>query len=192
MCDLTSLYAFLGTAGGLIAGAIAAIGVAAALNNGFFSAPASPAAMVTAGGLTVAAAAAAGAARGAAEAYFQCMGSPASCAGEYQNLINALAAIITVLGIQGTACFAAAGIAWIPWAGQAPMYAILGALIIQAALIPSIIGFAVALVDCAESAAVASSTGPLIAAAGAGLIAIVFTWYIRRGRKITGTTVRTG
>jgi hypothetical protein len=55
MCDPASLYAFLGTAGGLIAGAIVAIGVAAALNNGFFSAPGSPAAMITAGGLTVAA-----------------------------------------------------------------------------------------------------------------------------------------
>jgi hypothetical protein len=55
MCDLTALNAFLGTAGAFIAGAIVTIGVAAALNNGFFSAAGSPAAMITAGALTVAA-----------------------------------------------------------------------------------------------------------------------------------------
>jgi hypothetical protein len=53
MCDLSPFQALLGTALALIVGAIAAIVVAAVLNNGFFSAPASPAAVITAGGLTL-------------------------------------------------------------------------------------------------------------------------------------------
>jgi hypothetical protein len=55
MCQLTELQAFLSTAGALVLAAVIAIGVAIALNNGFFSAAGSPAAMITAGGFTLAA-----------------------------------------------------------------------------------------------------------------------------------------
>jgi len=180
MCDLSSFQILLGTAGAFIAGAIAAVIVAAVLNNGFFSAPASPAAMITAGGLTLAAIGSLIAARALVESYFQCMGAPPACAGALSNLLNALAGLLTVLGIQAAACFAAAGIAWIPWAGGAPMYVILGAFIIQAALIPTVIVFSVALVNCVQqaAAAAASSSSPLIAAAS--LIAIAFIVAIAR------------
>src|SRR6266699_203504 len=160
---LTAFEALLGTAGVLLAAAIAAVVVAAVLNNGFFSAPASPAAMISAGLLTGAAVAALAFARAQAESYFQCMGAPPACAGALSNLLNALMALVTVLGIQVTACFVVAGIAWIPWAGGAPMYVILGALIIEAALIPTTIAFAVTLVSCADHAANASCSTPLIA-----------------------------
>ncbi len=184
MCDLSTFQILLGTAGAFIAGAIAAVIVAAALNNGFFSAPASPAAMITAGGLTLAAIGSLVAARALVESYFQCMGAPPACAGALSNLLNALAGLLTVLGIQATACFVAAGIAWIPWAGAAPMYVILGAFIVQLGLIPTVIAFSVDLVNCVERAAAAaagSSSSSLIAAAS--LIAIALIVAIARHFK---------
>lgn len=175
-CDLTPFTALMATATAFVAGAIAAVVVAAILNNGFFSAPASPAAMVTAGGLTLGAIAALVAARALVSSWFACMGAPPACAGALSNLLNALTAMITVLGIQATACFVAAGFAWIPWAGAAPMYVILGAFIVQAALIPTLAAFSVALVNCVKAATApppASSGSPLLAAAGVLVIAIV-------------------
>lgn len=182
MCQLTELQVFLGTAGALVLAAVIAIGVAAALNNGFFSAAGAPAAMIVAGGCTLGAVGALAAARIYAEKYFQCMGSPAACAGAYSNLRNALTALITVLTFQATACFVAAGIAWIPWAGQAPMWVILGSLVIQMPLIASLIAFGVQLVDCANKAATrtAASVLSLTVSVLMGAIATVFVALISR------------
>lgn len=193
-CNLTPFTALMATAAALIAGAIAAVITAAVLNNGFFTAPGSPAAMVTAGALTLGAIAALAAARGLVSDYYQCMGAPPACAGALANLLNALAAIMTVLSIQATACFVVAGIAWIPWAGAVPMYVILGALIIQAALIPTVIAFATAFVDCVNRATEVPPRGGF----GVGLLAtmgvVVLTLvtgvahgFVKRGRRrVTG------
>lgn len=186
MCDLPSIIALLGTAAGLITASLVALGVAIALNNGFFSAPGSPAAMVTAGALVAAAAAVLGPASGLINDYVTCMNAGAACAGQLSNVQNALAGLITVLGIQAVASFAAAGIAWIPWAGQAPMWVILGSLVVQLALIPSVIVFFNDLVRCAEAVAASppagSSSGPLIAATAViYLIAVIF--FVRGSMK---------
>jgi hypothetical protein len=179
MCDLPTIVALLGSAAGLITASLVALGVAIALNNGFFSAPGSPAAMAVAGGLLVAAVAVLSPASALINDYVSCMNAGAACAGQLSNVQNALAGLITVLGIQAVASFAAAGIAWIPWAGQAPMWVILGSLVVQLALIPSIIVFFNDLVRCAEAAAASppagSSSGPLIAATTViYLIAVIY------------------
>jgi hypothetical protein len=116
------------------------------------------------------------------------MNATASCAAEFSNFMSALAGLMTVLGIQAAASFAAAGIAWMPWAGQAPMWVILGALVVQLALIPSLIAFFEALVRCAQ-ATVAAATRPvplpLIAAfVGICLVTAVSYVYLSRGKKL--------
>jgi hypothetical protein len=185
MCDLSSFQILLGMAGALIAGAIAAVIVAAALNNGFFSAPASPAAMITAGLLTLAAIGVLSAARGAVASYFQCMGAPPACLGALTNLYNALAGLLTVLGIQATACFVVAGFAWIPWVGAVPMYAILGAFIVQLGLIPTVIAFSVALVNCVQKAIVVG-VGPSSSAVIAATSLIVLACIVAIARHFQG------
>ncbi len=190
MCDIPAIAALLGTAAALITASLVALGVAIALNNGFFSAPGSPAAMVVTGGLLVGAIAALSPAVALINDYVTCMNAAGPCAGQLSNLQNALAALITVLGIQAAASFAAAGIAWIPWAGQAPMWVILGSLVVQLALIPSVIVFFDALVRCANAAATppaGSSSGPLLAAAaGVYLVAaITYVWF-SKGKNPTG------
>lgn len=170
MCDIGTLQILLAASAASVTGAIIAIGVAAALNAGFFSAPGSPPAMITAAGFTVAAVASLVAARALVENYFQCMGALPACLGDYNNFINAITALITVLGIQATASLVAAGVAWIPWGGLAPMAVIAGALTVQALLIPSLTVFWLSLESCLAEAA-ASTTTPVITAASATLIA---------------------
>ena len=162
----------LGAATGLLIAAIAVIVAAAILNNGFCTAPASPGLMVAAGVLTLAAMATLIAARVEASSYFQCVGAPSACAGALTNLLSAIAALLTVLAIQATACFVAAGIAWIPWVGAVPMYVILGALILDLALVPTTIAFAVILVNCVQQATAAFRSAPLIAVGGVIVIAL--------------------
>jgi hypothetical protein len=116
-----------------------------------------------------------GHAKGAADAYFQCAGSPPACLGAYDSLIAALAAMITVMGIQTTACFVVEGIAWIPWAGGVPMYVILGALIIQAAMIPTIIAYANDLINCISSLPTGGTgtSGSPLTATGIAVVTII-------------------
>ena len=193
MCDLPTIIALLGTAGGLITASLIALGVAIVLNNGFFSAPASPAAMIIAGGLLVGAVVALVPAAGKINDYVQCMGAATACAGELSNLQNALTALISVLLIQATASFVAAGIAWVPWAGQIPMWVILGSLVMQLILIPTIIAFFNDLVRCAEAAAAATAAAteplvlsPFIAVLVVGIVylasAYVYVYYSQRNK----------
>ncbi len=70
------------------------------------------------------------------------------CIDIFENFHRAATAIAIVLGIQATACFVAAGIAWIPWAGQGPMYVILGALIAQVPLVASLLYYLFSLREC--------------------------------------------
>lgn len=188
MCDVATLQALLGTAAAMIAAAIVSVGIAAALNAGFFSAPGAPAPMVAAGGFSLAAVAALVAVRVLVEDYFGCMGAPDSCLGDYNNFMNALAGLITTLGIQAAACFVAAGIAWIPWGAQPAMLVILAAFIVQAALIPTLTVFWVALDNCLRDAATASSTGPLVVSTAVFVfLGVGFAYLInRKGRRLKG------
>jgi hypothetical protein len=69
------------------------------------------------------------------------------------------------------------------------MYIVLGALLAQAALIPTVIAFA--LVNCAEAAVTAaSSSGPLLVAVAAGLLAIAFAWFTRPQKEAGRRTTR--
>ena len=188
MCEVGGLLASLGSAGGLIIVAIGLITAAAIANNSFWLAGGSPALMVGAGGSVLAAVAALAVAKALAEEYFQCMGAPSECLGEFQNFITNIDALMIILSIQATASFVAAGIAWIPWAGAAPMYVIIGALTIQAGLIPSLTAFWVALEECLERAATALTVGPLTAAVplyvatafAIAMVAIGVAYYGRR------------
>lgn len=97
--------------------------------------------------------------------------------------MSTLAALKTVLGIQATACFAAAGIAWIPWAGDVPMGVILAALIIQAALIATLIGFWIAVATCLQGTVIAYV---YVTGVGVGvftLIGVVARLVVKKGKR---------
>lgn len=185
-CDLTSVYGLLTAASVAIAVAIGFIVAAAAANNSFFGAAGSPGLMVAAGAASLAAVGTLAGARAMIDSYFGCMGSPAECLGQLNNLLNVIAALMTVLSIQATASFVTAGIAWIPWAGAVPMYVILGALIIQAALIPTAVAFLNDFITCAEEAArsaIGSGTGPLVATIGIAVLWLGVSYMFRTGER---------
>jgi hypothetical protein len=179
MCEIDTTLISVAAAG--IVAAIVAIGVAVGLNNSFFGAPGAPAAMVAAGIASVAAVVALRLLIVDVNEYFSCMGSPDSCSVELSNVINSINALVVVLGIQATACFVAAGIAWIPWAGSAPMYAILASLITQLALVPSLYIFMADLASCANNEATQQTSATTLAiAATAAVICVGMVAYLRR------------
>lgn len=143
MCDENPLIVALAAAGFFVGGAIASIIVAIGLNGSFWLAPGAPGAMIAAGVSTTAAVGSLVAAYYAMSSYFACMvGTDAAlglrCKGALENFLTSVFALIAVLSIQALACFAAAGAAWIPWAGSAPMWVILATLIIQAIVIAAL------------------------------------------------------
>jgi hypothetical protein len=98
--------------------------------------------------------------------------------------MSALNALQTALSIQAVACFVAAAIAWIPWAGAAPMYVILASLIVQLALIPSLYVFMSDLVGCIQNVKAEPSVGVIVAvASGVAAVAIGLTMNVRRASK---------
>lgn len=186
-CDPSQLYTLLGVAIALIVAAAALILAAAVLNNSFWLAGGSPVLMVAAGFSSAGAAATLKFASDSATSYFQCMGSPAACAGALSNFLVALAAIVVVLGIQSTACFVAAGVAWIPWAGQGPMYAILATLLLQIPLITSAIIFLDQLINCLQTPpSTGTSSSPLVQATPiiigviVAIVSVATVAYVRR------------
>lgn len=114
--------------------------------------------------------------------YYECMGSPTACAVDLSNVTSALNALITVLIIQSIACFAAAGIAWIPWIWAVPMYVILATMTAQLALIPSFYVLLGDLVTCALDEA-AKPVVPVVVgiAVAVAAVSIGLTAYLRRG-----------
>lgn len=153
MCDESPLNIALAAAGFAVAAAIAGILIAIGLNGSFYGAAGSPGAMILAGIASLAAVTALAAAIVAMNAWYSCMvaARPAAavpCKGALESFTAAAAALIVVLVIQGWASFVVAGIAWIPWVGGSPMLVILAALIIQAALIPTLIVFWQRTRDC--------------------------------------------
>lgn len=153
MCDDRPLIAAIIAAGTFILAAIASIIIAIGLNGSFWLAPGAPGAMIAAGVTTLLAVASLLTAYFFVSSYFACMVGTDSalglrCKGALDNFLTALFALITVLTIQAAACFAAAGVAWIPWVGSAPMWVILATLILQAALIPTLTAFFFGLRRC--------------------------------------------
>jgi hypothetical protein len=193
MCDLNAVIGLLGSAAGMIAGAIAAIAIAAALNNSFWAAGGAPVPMGVAAGLSAAAAAALVAAKQLVSDYFQCMGAPPECLAHFSNLQNVLDGLITVLGIQAIASGVAAASAWIPWVGAIPMYAIAGALAVQVVIIPTTVAYASDLISCADqSRRVASSALPLILTIGIELLVAWSLFYFPRRVRRRRTSALSG
>jgi len=157
MCDFSLLAGLLTAASLAITAAAVLIGIAILTNSNFFTSGGSVALMIAAGLTTLAAVGSLTAAAALVNDFFDCMARTrpgvAACQGDLTNFINNLLAIITVLSAQALACFATAAIAWIPWAGSVPMYGILGALVVQAALIPSLTAYFNNLRTCVNSAA---------------------------------------
>jgi hypothetical protein len=184
MCNFSMIDVYLTACGVGITAALISLGIAIALNNGFFSAPGSPVAMIAAGIATGVALGSIYLARGAFEEYLSCMelshrGISALCESSISNFMNAIAALATILGIQTTACFAAAGIAWIPWAGQAPMWVILATLILQIPIITTLGIFFVDVKNCLERASISISISPLFVAS-LTLTALTLGWFVNK------------
>ncbi|MEZ4416922.1 MAG: hypothetical protein R3E10_14320 [Gemmatimonadota bacterium] len=158
--------------------AIALIGVAAALNSGFFSAVGAPVPMAAAAGLALGAAALLSNALGVAQVYYECAGRPSACSDEYYALVAALIAQSAALLALGAAAGVAAASAWIPGAGQVAMWVIIGLLLAQVALLPSVIALSVALANCVEGVASSRAEPLLIAAGVTAVLAWVFVYAV--------------
>jgi hypothetical protein len=146
MCDLTPLRNWLIATAVSIFAAVAIVVGAAIANGSWWYAWTAPLGMLAAAGAAGLAMLFCSRAVAALDTFCACAGS--RCAGPCGNLRNTLVATGVVLGIQATACLSAAAAAWIPVAGQVVMWTIIGALMIQAALIISAIAFMAQLATC--------------------------------------------
>jgi hypothetical protein len=151
MCDTTALRNFLLGIAVAIVLAIALIIAAAITNGSFWLAWQSPGWMLAAAAAAAAAVLLCGFALDALDTVCTCTG--ARCSSQCANLRNVLNTARAVLGIQAMACLAAAAQAWIPVAGQIVMWTIVGAFVLQAALIVSAIAFLTQLDGCASAPA---------------------------------------
>jgi hypothetical protein len=153
LCDPGPFRAWLSGASAAIIAAIALIIAAAVLNASFWAAGGSPIVMLAAAASAYIAVGLLSQAISRLNELCACLSESGggSCSGSCQNLRTNLDAIRIVVGIQASACVAAAGIAWIPWAGAAPMAVILGALVVNAALLVSAMAFWVQLENCVSS-----------------------------------------
>lgn len=176
--------ALLGLAIAFIIAALAAISTAIALNGSFCLAPGSPGFMVAAGALSLAAVGMIGLLKGEVVGYWECTGSPEACVGNYLTLITAMDALILVLSIQAAACFAAAGIAWIPWVGAAPMIAIAVTMITQLGLLIALWAIVSELAFCVIDATAPTPGSIVRGVIGTSLAAAIWAvgvgMYIRR------------
>lgn len=152
MCDLTPVRNWLIATVVAIFAAVAIIIGAAIANASWWLAWTAPIGMAFAAAATGLAMLFCGFAKSALDAFCKCAAKSPACASPCSSLGNVLAAAITVLGIQATACLWAALAAWIPGAGQFLMWIIIGSLVIQAALILSAIVFLNQLSTCQTSA----------------------------------------
>lgn len=139
MCDPTPVRNWLIACFVGILAAVATIVGAAIANGSWWYTYLSPIGMLVAAGLTGAAIGACAMALSALDTVCACAGD--RCSGPCNNLRNVLRAAMTVLGIQVTACLTVAAYAWIPGAANPAQWVIIGALIVQSALIISAIAF---------------------------------------------------
>jgi len=129
---------------------VATIIGAAIANGSYWYTYLSPIGMLVAAGFTGAAMGACAMALSALDTFCACAG--AKCGGQCDNMRNMLRAGLTVLGIQATACLTVAAYAWIPGAANPAQWVIIGALIVESALIIGAIAFYSSLAACATSA----------------------------------------
>ena len=147
MCDPTPIRNWLIACAAAIALAIATIIGAAIANGSYWYTYLSPAGMIVAAVFTGAAIGACSMAISALDTFCACVGP--RCSGQCGNMRTTLQAGRTVLGIQATACLTVAAYAWIPGAANPAQWVIIGALIIEAALIIGAIAFYSSLTSCA-------------------------------------------
>jgi hypothetical protein len=157
MCDPGPLRNWLIGVAAAIFVAVAIIVGAAVANGSWWYTYLSPFGMLAAAAATGGAILICSQALSALDALCNCTGP--KCAGQCANLRNTLRAAMVVLGIQATACLSVAIYAWIPGAAQPAQWAIIGALVIQAALIISAIAFLVQLSSCATAIGGPASSG---------------------------------
>ena len=161
MCDISPVRNWLIATLVAIFAAVSIVIGAAIANNIWYLAWTSPIGMALAAGATGLAILFCGLAASALDTFCKCAGP--RCAGPCGNLASVLVAARVVLGIQATACLWAALQAWIPGAGQFLMWIIVGAMLIQAALLISAIAFLSQLSSCQMA-----PTGPTGPPTGAG------------------------
>jgi hypothetical protein len=147
VCDPTPIRNWLIACAAAIALAVATIIGAAIANGSYWYTYLSPAGMIVAAIFTGAAIGACSMAISALDTFCACVGP--RCSGQCTNMRNTLQAARVVLGIQATACLTVAAYAWIPGAANPAQWVIIGALIIEAALIIGAIGFYSSLLSCA-------------------------------------------
>jgi len=146
MCDWTPVRNWLLATLAAVFSAAATVLVAAVLNGSWWYAYLSTVAMLIAAGFAYLAVGGCALAKSALTTFCTCAGP--NCQGPCNNLANVILGAIAVLGIQGAACLLAIAPAWVPGAGQTPMYVIIGALLIEAALIISAFAFFAQLTSC--------------------------------------------
>jgi hypothetical protein len=157
MCDPGPLRNWLIGLAAAIAVAVAIIIGAAVANGSWWYTYLSPVGMLVAAAATGGAILLCGQALSALDMFCNCTGP--KCAGQCSNLRNTLQAAKIVLGIQAVACLTVAAYAWIPGAAQPAQWAIIGALLIQIALIISAIAFMAQLSSCGTARPPAASSG---------------------------------
>ena len=147
MCNPIPIRNWLIACGALILVAVAVIVGAAIANGSYWYTYLSPIGMLVAAGFTGAAMGACAMALSTLDAFCACVGK--RCGGQCANLRTTLRAVLTVLGIQATACLTVAAYAWVPGAANPAQWVIIAALIILFALITSAIAFYSSLTTCA-------------------------------------------
>jgi hypothetical protein len=151
VCDLSAVRNWLIACVVAIFAAVATIVGAAIANGSYWYTYLSPAGMVVAALFTGAAVGACAMALSALDTFCVCAGT--RCNGPCNNMRTTLKAATTVLGIQAVACLTVAAYSWIPGAAQPAQWVIIGALVIQAALIVGAMSFFNDLTNCQRSSA---------------------------------------
>lgn len=146
MCDPTPVRNWILATIAAIFVVVAIIVGAAVANGSWYYSWTAPGVMISAAIVTGVAIFFNSMALGALNTFCACAG--ARCASACSNLRATLTAAGVLLGIQATACLLAALSAWIPSVGQAPMWIIIGALVIEAAVLITALAFLSALTSC--------------------------------------------
>jgi hypothetical protein len=146
-CDASPVRNWLLAIGGAILTSIVTIVGAAVANGSYWYVYLAPGGMLVAAGSAGLGVLFCGSALDALNTV--CICTQGRCKGQCDNLSNVLNGARVVLGIQAIACLTVAAYAWIPGAAQPAMWVIIGALVVESALIISAIPFFTALADCA-------------------------------------------
>ncbi len=172
-CDLGPAIRWLWAALGAAVGSAGAVAVAAVLNGSFWKAYLSPVPMLLAAGLAALAGIFLNRALEELNNWWSCVqsscpGAVRGCSGGLENIRTNIRSLQVVLGIQASSAAGAAAYAWIPGAAQPAMWAILGALVVQIALIVSLIAFLASLASCVRENCTSTRADPITARAGTG------------------------